>query len=211
MITKRGVATVFILVILMGSAFFYFTQPPHFEVKNGYGSLSYSLYNLTNTPVEKKVSGVAILNGGEGRINLTVTMESLYPSGNHLNVDLCVVVRGAMPYDLTPSAVKLEAREMENSSAHVDFDMSFNKYINVTPWRNSEDKPGAYAPDIAYIGGIPNKGDFVMITHITWRINDFSTVHTHTLRIISKNLIFTTEVLSTVNVTLDTTHISNSE
>ncbi len=36
--------------------------------------------------------------------------------------------------NVLPSGIEIVAQEMETSNASVDFDMSFNEYMNVTPW-----------------------------------------------------------------------------
>ncbi len=192
-------------IILAASGYFYLGNEQNIDVTDGYAQLKYSINNTTICMIEKNISAVAVINDGKGDLNLTANLTgSSFLAEDCLEIPIYVYLNVHLPTNIVPSGIEIVAQEMETSNASVDFDMSFNEYMNVTPWPSDKILPGTWAPYSAYIGGTPQKNSFGMITHITWRIWDSTLVEMHTLKIKAELLGLSKPVVSTIVFVVDT-------
>lgn len=175
------IVVVVILLIIGGDL--YLNREPELVVKEGYAKLEYSVSNLTVIIVNRTVSAVAIINNGDGTLNLTVTLDACVVDNNLLDIHLNIVVMGNLPQHIVPEGVKIKPAELDNSTTNYDFLTSFNHGINATPWDDNEISPGAWAPYTAYVGFTPHSSKFESNSAIDMEIHDYKTIPTHTLRI----------------------------
>ncbi|NPA74664.1 MAG: hypothetical protein GXO25_01110 [Euryarchaeota archaeon] len=195
--------------LLIAGGYVYLTRPPAVKVRNGFASYSYSLNNTSIITINRNITSIAVIDNS-GTLNLTVNFISVSPIGNEIENDLYITVKGHMPRNLVPSGLKIEAQELEKSASTVDFLTSYDDFSNITPWGSDEIFPGAWAPNPAYIGGSPQKSDFEMKTDIQWEIHDYSTTRVHQVEIKAELLGFSSPVVSTVNITLNTSALGHA-
>lgn len=209
-----------LIAMVLGAGVYYYAQGQNdrIEVKKGYAKLTYNVTNLSISPrVNKTVHAITTINGGEGIINLSVRLYAYAKvgggeEGGLLFLVLNISTQASLTSDLMPSECKIQATEPENSHSEYDFEMSSvldspDSYSNITPWQHG-DVPGACAPYTAYTIFTPNESHFG-IKHIDldWKIYDYKTLKTHTLRLENICIIQSEKISATIDVIIDTSHI----
>lgn len=144
-------------------------------VEEGYEELNIEYLNSKEKSIEHNKTATATTKiNGEESLNLSAELlKSVSSSKNSAKqkTGLKLIVEGDLDSKFSPSSVKLLSNMTKGGYIdHLDYQISFTEYENLTPWQPSENDPGSIGEEVSFVGFDIKDNHFTMETVLTWVI-----------------------------------------
>ncbi len=197
------------VILITGGLGFYLLGQEHtnIDIIEGYSKFNYTILTEAGDlygSIHGTSTATTIINNGEGHLSFKVVFGSYSSHDQFLEITMRVFAVASLVPNLSSNSFVFRAREMDNLTAAYDFLGSFSEAHNATVWGDDEIVPGAWAPHKAYIGFTPTSKNFNASGMISWKLFDYKSPHTYTLRLEAVCKIGSVEVPAIIDIAIKT-------
>jgi len=194
-----------IIIFITGIAGYYAYSSKDIEVEEGckeykieYENLSGEVVSLDNT----SIYSVTLINNGAGVLNLSIERYSIwFLKKKPIQSRIYIVANVKLPANLRAKGFKFEIKGGGDALIAYSFLVPHPEGKNVTPWPDNSNVLGAWSPDVAFVGFMPNASSFLAKSGFVvdiWDKDLNKSGATYTIKITAEILVFSKPVKSVI-------------